>query len=168
MFDLILPYFVAVSVGIGASSPVTDGTATSTMVSPSTDLTQRIAEDQTPTGLFTTAFEVKPILNMTQGSWVAVRNYEGQDLLYFAHLLAWRCGLWGVQYGINDNAPTNPLDLEPCYADAPTPNALNDIETYLPYISLPENSIETVTILLEFDDGTTQTVTFDRAAIQIP
>lgn len=155
MIELVLPYILGVALGIepDAAAP---------------KLATRAPEDQTPTGQFTTAAEVKPILTATQGSWVAVRNYEGQDLLYFTQILAWRCGLWEVRYGINGAPADTPLPLEPCHAGTNAPNALTDVTGYPPFIAFAENSIETVTIQMLFDDGTVDGATFDRAAIQMP
>ncbi|NKB28598.1 MAG: hypothetical protein GKR99_14010 [Rhodobacteraceae bacterium] len=127
----------------------------------------RAPEDQTPTGKFLTAGEVRPILDATRGSWIAVRDYNGQDLLYFTHLLAWRCGLWEIRYGLNGAAPDQLFEAEPCYVDTAAPAAIK-ADTHLPYVTLPPGSVETVTVQLLYDDGGTDEVTFERKAILLP
>lgn len=170
MFDLILPYLIGVALGI---TPATESADTSPVGvaadSGSGDAPAgRVPEDQTPTGQFTTAAEVKPILSMTQANWVAVRDFNGQDLLYFTHLLAWRCGLWDVHYGLNGAPADQPVALEPCHVDTAQPNALVEVETYLPYLAFPPGSIETVTVTLTYDDGTSETASFDRKSVLLP
>lgn len=115
---------------------------------------------------FTTAAEVKPILMLTKGNWVAVREFNGQDLLYFTHLEAWRCGLDQVRYFVNEGKPLM-REMEPCYEDTPTPNALK-LEGHLPYNTHELGSIETVTVEVTFDDGTIERETFERANIMTP
>lgn len=124
-----------------------------------------VMEDQTPTGKFLTATEVRPILEATQGNWIAVRDYNGQDLLYFTHLLAWRCGLHAVRFAINDG-PMQPFELPPCDAEAPAPAAIPDGAVI--YLGFPSGSIETVTVELFYDDLGTSSARFERAAVQIP
>lgn len=168
MLDLLLPWLIGVSMGIAPPDAADTGgaaVAEAAAVVPATP--ERTPEDQTPTGKFTTAAEVKPILGMTTGNWVAVRAYNGQDLLYFTHLLAWRCGLWDIEYSVNDG-PSQAFAMEECHDDSATPNALTDVETYLPYVTLPMDSVEKVSVTVTFDDGTMQSVAFDRAAIQMP
>lgn len=117
-------------------------------------------------GKFLTAAEVKPILTATQGNWIAVRRYNGQDLLYFSHLLAWRCGLSQVSYAINTDAPLIDWPLTPCNEDSPTPAAIGDDQPI--YTDQPLSSIKTVTVRITYDDDTTDQVTFERAKIEIP
>lgn len=76
------------------------------------------AEPQIATGKFTTATEVKPILTMTKGNWVAVREYDGHDLVYFTHLMSWRCGLSAMRYSLNDG-PLQVYDLPPVMRPRP-------------------------------------------------
>ena len=162
MIDLFLPYLIGAVIGIDPGAPPqmpVPVTATATV--------ERPPEDQTPTGQFTTAAEVKPILTATKDNWAAVRNWEGQDLVYVTQLLAWRCGLWELRVGVNGQAATA-LPLEPCHSDTNAPNALVDIAGFPPYIAYPENSVETVLIELIYDDGTRDQATYDRAAIQMP
>ncbi|WP_298558117.1 hypothetical protein [uncultured Aliiroseovarius sp.] len=114
---------------------------------------------------FTTAAEVRPILNATQANWVAVREYNGQDLLYFTHLLAWRCGLEAIHFSVNGGEETQ-FDAEPCYEDEPTPNGLK-VTDILPYQQFALQSVETVEVRIVYDDGAETIATFDRAQIQI-
>ena len=115
---------------------------------------------------FMTAEEVKPILGMTQGSWVAVRVFEGQDLLYFTHLMSFRCGLEGILYGVNGETPSNLYAMEPCHEGTAAPSAMDPIQFPL-YVSFPVGSVHSVTIMLKYDDGSKEQATFQRAQIQI-
>ncbi|MFY0679531.1 MAG: hypothetical protein JXR13_03045 [Thalassovita sp.] len=124
------------------------------------------AEPQTPSGKFTTATEVKPILQMTKANWVAVREYDGHDIVYFTHLLSWRCGLKQVKYALND-APMQVYDLPPCHEDSPTPNAILENEG-MPIMGLTLKSVQSVTVELLYDDLSVETAQFERAAVLIP
>lgn len=108
------------------------------------------------------AAQIRPILTMTKSSWVAVREWNGQDLIYFTHLESWRCGLNSVTYTINDEAP-KPWELAPC--DEANPMAIPDGHSV--YTDFPLGSIETLRIDITYDDDTTDTETYERAAIQI-
>lgn len=116
----------------------------------------------------TTAADVKPILQATKPQWIAVREYDGQDLLYFTNLLAWRCGVNEVRYGVNGAAPAEVLAMEPCYEGEAAPNALKMPEGSTLYITLPLGSVQTVTVDVQFDDGTAETGQYDRTAVLTP
>lgn len=115
---------------------------------------------------FMSAEEVKPILGMTQSSWVAVRVWDGNDLLYFTHLLTFRCGLEGILYGLNGETPSNLYAMEPCHEGTASPSSM-DIDQYPVYVVLPAGSVHSVTIMLKYDDGSKEVATFERAQIQI-
>lgn len=115
---------------------------------------------------FTTAAEVKPILDLTKDSWIAVREWEGNDLIYFTHLESWRCGLTKIEYSVNGGAVMQ-HEPEPCYEFEAQPNVLK-IPDHWPYVSLPFQSVQTVDVTVTYDDGTTQTVAFERAKVMTP
>ena len=176
MIDLVLPYLIGVALGItppgdtGTPDPVQPTpTAAVDVTGSGDDLTaDRPPEDQTPTGTFTTATEVRPILDMTKSNWVALREYDGQDLIYFTHLFGWRCGLWDLRYGINGAPATTVVPMEPCYEDTGTPNAMTDVANFLPYVAHPLGSVERISVEIVYDDGETDAALFDRSAVQIP
>jgi hypothetical protein len=115
---------------------------------------------------FTTAAEVKPILTATKPGWIAVREFDGRDLLYFTNLLAWRCGVASVSYTVNGGAAT-PLEMEPCHDNIMQPNSLL-METIQPYVALPLASVATVSVTVTYDDDTTETGDYDRKSVMIP
>ncbi len=168
MFEIFLPYLIGTALGISPQSAPENNEMASVGDGSGDVAMERTPEDQTPTGQFTTATEIKPILNATMGSWVAVRNWEGQDLVYFTQLLAWRCGIWDISYGINGADPDQVLPMEPCHEGTNSPNALTDIENFLPYVVLPENTVENLTVQLTLDDGSVLINSYDRPAIQMP
>ena len=188
MFHVLLVFTIAIGVGLGAgggNSVETGSTTTSlldgTQTEPSlldgtdngtaygaadADATDWQPEPQTPTGKFTTATEVKPILTATKTAWVAVREYDGNDLLYFTHLAAWRCGLHEIRYGVN-GAAEQVFEVEECYVDTAQPNAMK-METHLPYVILDVGSVDSVSVSLIFDDGTQDSATYQRSDILMP
>jgi hypothetical protein len=113
----------------------------------------------------TTAAEVRPILQATRGNWIALRDYDGQDLLYFTHLESWRCGLDRVVYAIN-GGPLTDWAMEPCREGTAQPNAIG--ADRLPYAVLPAGSVQRVDVMVVYDDGTADSATYERAAVLMP
>lgn len=116
---------------------------------------------------FTTAAEVKPILTATRGQWIAIREFDGKDLIYFTNLLAWRCGLTQVAWGINGGAAETVMPMEPCHEGEAQPNALK-MEEVLPYAEAPLGSIASVSVAVTFDDGSVETAEYDRKSVLMP
>lgn len=160
MFDL----FVAVlAAGVqSAGGGVSTGSVTVSPVPAPTLLpeTALIAEPQVPSGQFTTAVEVKPILGMTKGNWINVREFDGQDLLYVTHIWAWRCGLVELKLGINGNAP-EVWPLPECHLDQGAPNGITDADG-LPFRSFELGSINQIEVQITYDDLTKEQVIFNR------
>jgi hypothetical protein len=73
---------------------------------------------------FTTAAEVRPILEATRGAWLALRPWDGQELLYFTHLESWRCGIAEVRFSVNSTAAGRVWQMDPCFEGTAQPNAI--------------------------------------------
>ncbi|MEP3946517.1 hypothetical protein [Ascidiaceihabitans sp.] len=125
-----------------------------------------VAEDQTPTGKFTTATEVKPILNVTRGNWIAVREWDGQDLVYVTHLWAWRCGLAQIEVSVND-AGFAVWPMPACHTGTAQPNSVTDSDG-LPYAVFARQSVANLSVRVTYDDLTVDEARFERGAILIP
>ena len=108
-----------------------------------------------------TAAQVKPILQMTKGNWIAVREFNGQDLLYFTHLEVFRCGLERITYALNYGAAVV-WDTPPCPGDDTFSEIPADRQ---PYAVFALGSIETVRVELVYDDGTSEAEVYERGAV---
>ena len=125
----------------------------------------RVAEDQTPTGKFLTAGEVRPILDATKGNWIAVREFDGQDLVYFTHLVSWRCGLYEVQFRIN-GGELRQFPIAHCPPDIESAMAIPE-DTQV-FITEPLGSVQSVDVTLLYDDLGTDEASFERASVLLP
>ncbi|UOA32299.1 hypothetical protein DSM110093_02089 [Sulfitobacter sp. DSM 110093] len=125
-----------------------------------------VAEDQTPTGRFTTATEVRPILNATRGNWIAVREYDGKDYVYVTHLWSWRCGLAAIAIAVNDT-PFRDWPMPPCHEALATPNAILDDDPQ-PYLTFEAGSVQSVRVQVIYDDLGMDAAGFARGDVLIP
>jgi hypothetical protein len=163
MFDLI---FALMAFAAAANPPTQQVGETPAAETPGVVISGLVAEPQTPSGKFTTATEVRPILTATKANWIAVRDYGGNDLLYVTHLWSWRCGLAAMSISVNDG-PLENLPLPDCHADYATPNAILE-QDGLPYMTYPQNSINTVSVHITYDDLSRDTASFARGDVLIP
>lgn len=118
--------------------------------------------------LFTTVEQVRPILEMTRANWVALRDYEGRDWLYFTHLGTYRCAISEIRYGLNGAPAETLFEVEPCYIDEPTPFVFKESTGVPVWLVQPGGSVQQVAIRLVLTDGSEMEAVFERAAILMP
>ncbi len=159
-------FLVVLAMAMQAGGPAQPTSAANVVAAAAPQATALQAEPQTPTGRFTTATEVKPILNATRGSWVAVRVWEGRDLLYVTQLWSWRCGLLEMKIGIN-GAPPEVWPLPKCHMSQPMPGTILE-EDGLPYREYGLNEIKSIVVELLYDDLSTDRAEFNRADVLTP
>ncbi|MBK1635856.1 hypothetical protein [Rhodovulum adriaticum] len=93
-----------------------------------------------------------------------MREYDGQDLVYYTHLASYRCALAEVRIGINTDTAAVLLPMEPCYRDETPPNAVRET----PYIAFPLGSVSRVAVAITYADGETDAALFGRAGLIRP
>ncbi|WP_319826493.1 hypothetical protein [Thalassovita sp.] len=168
MLDWLLFGIAAAAGGVGgqaggaANPPAPSASvAAKTPVAPSAP-----APAPPPSGQYTTAAEVRPIMEATRGQWIAVREYDGQDIIYFTQLLSWRCGLSAIRYSVN-GGPMQQYPLPPCHEDMAQPNVLLDNEA-MPIMGLPPKSVQTVDVEVFYDDTGIDSASYRRNQVLIP
>src|SRR5256714_530714 len=88
----------------------------------------------------------KQILEMTKGSWLSFRDYDGKVLLYFTHLLSYRPVIQEIRYSINSDAVDRTYKFKPS-------DKMYISGDELPYITVPANSQYAV-VQVTYKDGT--------------
>jgi hypothetical protein len=88
----------------------------------------------------------KQILEMTKGSWLSFRDYDGKVLLYFTHLMSYRPVIQEIHYSLNSEA------LDQNYKFKPTDKmyiAGDDVV----YITVPADT-QYASVQITYKDGT--------------
>jgi uncharacterized caspase-like protein len=101
--------------------------------------------------------EQRKILEMTAGSWLAFREYNGL-VLYYTHLMSYRCAIRQVRIGIDSTVPDRVIAMPPCNERDPMAIPADA----LPYLKVPP-ATRLVSVELTFRDGSLSEVkTFRR------
>jgi hypothetical protein len=116
----------------------------------------------------TTAAGVRFFLEANRANWVSVRDWEGEDWVYFGAITAFRCGLTEVRYGFNGEAAKTVLPLEPCHLGTAQPNATIDLEGFMPAVQAPPGSVNSIAVTIIYDDGTLDRQEFWRRDVLLP
>jgi Caspase domain len=89
----------------------------------------------------------RKILDMTATSWLSFREFNGL-LVYYTHLMSYRCAIREVRVGIDSAVPDKVLKMPPC--NPKDPSAIpNDAQ---PYLKLAP-STQFVSVELTYRDG---------------
>jgi hypothetical protein len=94
----------------------------------------------------------RQILEQTSGSWLSFRESNGL-LVYYTHLVSYRCAIREVRIGIDSGMPDRKITLPPC--DLKNPSAIPyKVDTHL---KLPP-ATRSVSVELTYRDGSTSEV----------
>jgi hypothetical protein len=99
----------------------------------------------------------RQLLEMTSSSWLSFRQFNGL-LVYYTHLMSYRCGIREARIGIDSTMPDKKLALPSC--DPKDPNSIPASAT--PYLKLAPNT-KYISVELTYRDGSVSEIkTFRR------
>ena len=94
---------------------------------------------------------------MTAGSWLSFREFNGL-LLYYTHLVSYRCAIRQVRIGLNSTIPDRPIAMPPCNEKDP----MTIPADAQPYLKVPPTTA-LVSVEITYRDGSVSEVkTFRR------
>jgi Domain of unknown function (DUF4062) len=94
--------------------------------------------------------EGKMALNMTKGSWLTFRDYDGKVLLYFTQLLSYRPVIKEIRYSLNSEKLDQTFKFKPS-------DKMFETGDEPVYLAVPANS-EFANVQITYKDGTTSDV----------
>lgn len=102
----------------------------------------------------------KNILEQLTNGWLSYRLWDGKQLVYFTHLISYRCAIHTVHYGLDTDQPDNTFDIGNCDPDNPHAIPSSGPGSTV-YMSIPK-STGYVSVRLTYADSTeSDTVRFD-------
>jgi hypothetical protein len=105
----------------------------------------------------------RKILDMTASSWLAFRDFNGL-LLYYTHLVTYRCAIKQMRIGIDSSIPDKVIQLPPC--DMRDPSSIPEKAQVL--MKVPPTT-QSVSVELTYLDGSLSEIkTFKRGVAQVP
>ena len=99
----------------------------------------------------------KQILEQFTTGWISYRHYNGKLLVYFSHLVSYRCSLASVRYGIDSETPDREFPLSECNTRDPHSVRTADGRDSKIYMSVPR-STGFMSVQLTYRDGTQSAV----------
>jgi hypothetical protein len=100
----------------------------------------------------------RKILDMTATSWLSFREFNGL-LVYYTHLMSYRCAIREVRIGIDTAVPDKVLKMPPC--DPRDPSAIPS--SAQPYMKLAPTT-QVVSVELTYRDGSVSEIKTFRTA----
>lgn len=92
--------------------------------------------------------QVKQILDVTRNSWIAFRNFDGRQLIYFTQIISWHCGIAKIRYSLNSGDLDKAFPVPKCNPLLPNNIGQDD------KIHLQEalGTVDTISVQIVFDD----------------
>ncbi|MEM9332593.1 MAG: caspase family protein [Pseudomonadota bacterium] len=102
----------------------------------------------------------KDILDRFKTGWVSYRLWDGKQLIYFTHLISYRCAIETVMYGVDKDEPDTEFEIGEC--DPSNPHAIpSSGPGSVVFSNIPKDT-SFVSVKLSYADGTqSETTRFD-------
>ena len=99
--------------------------------------------------------QLKMMAEAAKAQWVAFRNWDGRQLIYFTIPVTYHCGLAEIRYSLNDKDLAERWPVPACNAQMPF-NIDSDKDQI--YLALDPGTVSAVSVQLVYADGSESAV----------